>query len=58
MVGDDPERDLVGAQTAGLRGILVKTGRYQGGVRLPIHPDLVLESVAQLPEALDVQEKN
>ena len=54
MVGDDPELDLVGAQTAGLRGILVKTGRYQDGVRLPIHPDLVLESVAQLPEALDI----
>ena len=54
MVGDDPELDLVGARTAGLRGILVKTGRYQDGVSLPIYPDLVLESVAQLPEALDV----
>ena len=54
MVGDDPELDLVGAQATGLRGILVKTGRYQDGVRLPIHPDLLLESVAQLPEALDV----
>ncbi len=54
MVGDDPELDLMGARTAGLRGILVKTGRYQDGVSLPIHPDLVLESVAQLPEALDI----
>lgn len=54
MVGDDPELDLVGARTMGLRGILVKTGRYQDGGRLPICPDVVLESVAQLPEALDV----
>ncbi len=54
MVGDDPELDVGGAQAAGLRGILVKTGRYRPGAESPTRPDLVLESVAQLPEALDV----
>lgn len=53
MIGDDPELDVGGAQAAGLRGILVKTGRYRPGVPLPTRPDLVLESMAQLPEALN-----
>jgi HAD superfamily hydrolase (TIGR01458 family) len=54
MVGDDPELDIRGAQGAGLRGILVETGRYRPGAASPLRPDLVLESVAQLPEALDI----
>lgn len=54
MVGDDPELDIGGAQAAGLRGILVQTGRYRPGAELSTQPDLVLESVAQLPEALGV----
>ena len=52
MVGDDPELDIVGARAAGLRGILVETGRYQPGTDLPTRPDLILGSVARLPEAL------
>lgn len=52
MVGDDPELDIGGALAAGLRGILVETGRYRPGAELPTRPDLVLESVARLPEAL------
>jgi len=54
MVGDDPELDVGGAQAAGLRGILVETGRYKRGTESPFRPDLVLESVAQLPEALGI----
>jgi HAD superfamily hydrolase (TIGR01458 family) len=53
MVGDDAEADVAGAQAAGLIGIHVRTGKY--------HPedesreaDLVLDSVAGLPEALGV----
>jgi HAD superfamily hydrolase (TIGR01458 family) len=51
MVGDDPEADVAGAQEAGLKGVQVKTGKYDaagtgGGA------DLVLESFAGLPEAL------
>ncbi len=54
MVGDDPELDIRGAQAAGLRAILVETGRYLPGNEPSTRPDLVLESVAQLPEALGV----
>jgi HAD superfamily hydrolase (TIGR01458 family) len=54
MVGDDPELDVGGAQAAGLRGILVETGRYRPGAESAFRPDLVLESVAQLPEALGI----
>jgi phospholysine phosphohistidine inorganic pyrophosphate phosphatase len=54
MVGDDPELDIGGARAAGLRGILVETGRYRPGAKLPARPDFILESVARLPEALDV----
>jgi HAD superfamily hydrolase (TIGR01458 family) len=53
MVGDDPELDIYGAQAAGLRSILVETGRHRPGAEPPFRPDLVLSSVAQLPEALD-----
>ncbi len=54
MVGDDPELDVAGAQAADLRGILVETGRHQPETESPLRPDLVLESVAQLPEALGI----
>ncbi|MDQ3428359.1 MAG: TIGR01458 family HAD-type hydrolase [Actinomycetota bacterium] len=54
MVGDDPDLDIGGAQAAGLSGILVETGRYRPGAQLPTRPDLVLESVARLPEALGI----
>ena len=49
MVGDDAEADVAGAQSAGLTGILVKTGKYRRGAEGA--PDL-LQSVAELPEAL------
>jgi HAD superfamily hydrolase (TIGR01458 family) len=55
MVGDDPELDIRGAQIAGLRGILVETGRYRPGAKSPFRADLTLRSVAQLPEALDTR---
>ncbi|MDP9477559.1 MAG: HAD-IA family hydrolase, partial [Actinomycetota bacterium] len=54
MVGDDPELDVAGAQAAGLCSILVETGRHRPGTASPLRPDVVLESVAQLPEALDI----
>jgi HAD superfamily hydrolase (TIGR01458 family) len=53
MVGDDIETDVAGAQRAGLRGVQVKTGKYRAGVSMRrAEPDLVLDSVAGLPEAL------
>ena len=54
MVGDDAELDIGGAQAAGLRGLLVETGRYRPGAELPTRPDLIIESVARLPEALGI----
>jgi HAD superfamily hydrolase (TIGR01458 family) len=50
MVGDDIVTDVSGAQQAGLRGALVKTGKFRltdlsGDVR----PDIVLDSIADLP---------
>lgn len=50
MIGDDVRADIGGAQAAGLRGALVKTGKFRpedlaGDVR----PDAVLDSVADLP---------
>src|SRR3712207_5356153 len=50
MVGDDAEADVAGAQAAGLHGILVKTGKYHPEAEG--EPDLLLDSVASLPEAL------
>ena len=51
MIGDDIRGDVEGAQKAGLRGALVKTGKFQPqDLRGPIHPDAVLDSVADLPD--------
>jgi HAD superfamily hydrolase (TIGR01458 family) len=56
MVGDDPHADVAGAQKAGLRGVQVKTGKYRAGISMPgAEPDLVLSSIAELPEALGIQ---
>jgi HAD superfamily hydrolase (TIGR01458 family) len=52
MVGDDAEADVAGAQAAGLRGIQVRTGKYRPETER--RPDLALDSVAALPEALGV----
>lgn len=56
MVGDDAHADVVGGQKAGLLGIQVKTGKYRVGMEIPeAEPDLVLDSIASLPEALGIQ---
>jgi HAD superfamily hydrolase (TIGR01458 family) len=52
MVGDDAETDVAGAQAAGLRGVQVKTGKYRPGAEG--EPDLLLDSIAGLPEALGI----
>jgi len=55
MIGDDIISDVGGAQDAGLRGILVKTGKYREEVtnRSPVNPDLVIDSIAQLPHLFE-----
>ena len=54
MVGDDLENDVHAAQQAGLRGVLVCTGKH--GVDSPllarVHLDAILPSIADLPRWL------
>lgn len=50
MVGDDVVGDVDGAQRAGLRGVLVRTGKFRpDDLERGIEPDAVLSSVADLP---------
>lgn len=51
MIGDDIRGDVGGAQAAGLKGALVRTGKFQkSDLGSDIVPDVVLESFASLPE--------
>ncbi len=50
MVGDDLEVDIEGAQAAGLKGALVKTGKFRpADLEATVRPGAVLDSVAELP---------
>jgi HAD superfamily hydrolase (TIGR01458 family) len=51
MVGDDLENDVHAAQQAGLRGVLVCTGKHGPDSPLleRIHPDAILPSIVALP---------
>lgn len=51
VVGDDLEADVGGGQRAGLRGVLVRTGKFRQEdlARSAIRPDAVIDSVADLP---------
>ncbi len=55
MVGDDIENDIGAAQQAGLRGVLVCTGKHRADSPLleRIHPDAILPSIADLPGWLE-----
>jgi phospholysine phosphohistidine inorganic pyrophosphate phosphatase len=56
MVGDDAETDVAGSQKAGLLGVQVQTGKYLPGDRMGTtgEPDAEIESIARLPEILDL----
>jgi HAD superfamily hydrolase (TIGR01458 family) len=50
MIGDDIRADIGGAQEAGLSGLLVRTGKFRpDDLRQDIKPDLVIDSIAELP---------
>lgn len=55
MIGDDIEDDIRGAQRFGMRTALVRTGKFRPDAveTSGIVPDVVLSSVAQLPEWLE-----
>lgn len=54
MVGDDIENDVLGGQAAGLRGILVRTGKYRAEALATAsgEPDAVIDSFVDLPDLL------
>ncbi len=54
MVGDDAEADVAGARRAGLKGVQVRTGKWRPEAE-EWGADLVLKSVAGLPEALGIR---
>lgn len=57
MVGDDIENDIGGGQSAGLEGVLVKTGKYRVDItsRSTVKPRSVIDSFADLPALLQSQ---
>jgi HAD superfamily hydrolase (TIGR01458 family) len=59
MVGDDLESDVAGGQQAGLHTVLVRTGKFREDAlsRARIAPDVVLDSLADLPAFLEDIEK-
>lgn len=57
MVGDDLESDVLAAQHAGLRGVLVRTGKYHAdalAAALPDHPDRVVDDFGAVPDLLGI----
>lgn len=54
MIGDDIESDIGGAQRAGMKGVLVRTGKYRQELvaRSPVKPDLIIASIADLTKQL------
>jgi HAD superfamily hydrolase (TIGR01458 family) len=53
MIGDDIEADIGGAIAAGLRGILVRTGKYREDTLAAseVRPTEILDSIADVPSA-------
>jgi HAD superfamily hydrolase (TIGR01458 family) len=55
MVGDDVEADIEGAKAAGLRGVLVRTGKFREAALAAAdpQPDGVVGSIADVPAFLE-----
>ncbi len=52
VVGDDIEADVLGGMRVGMMGILVRTGKFREEDLKKGKPDLVVGSIADLPEVL------
>jgi len=54
VIGDDPESDVQGAINAGIKGILVKTGKgqYFESTKSDIEPFLVIDSFSSILDLL------
>ena len=55
MVGDDLDGDIVGGQAAGMRTVLVRTGKFRPDdlEHTRVSPDGIVSSIAQLPDWLE-----
>jgi len=55
MIGDDIDSDIGGAQQIGIKGILVRTGKFREAYTAssPIKPDAIIDSIADLPNLLE-----
>jgi HAD superfamily hydrolase (TIGR01458 family) len=55
MVGDDIGSDVIGAQEAGVSGVLVRTGKFRPTdlASQPVAPDYVIDDIGQLPELFE-----
>jgi HAD superfamily hydrolase (TIGR01458 family) len=55
MVGDDIEADIAGAQAYGMKTVLVRTGKFRPDAveRSRVRPDVIVSSIAQLPDWLE-----
>ncbi len=55
MIGDDIEADVLGAQASGIRGVLVRTGKFrEADLAHPKgRPDHVVDSVVDVPALLE-----
>lgn len=51
MVGDDIEADIVGAHEAGIRTVLLRSGKFREAdlARSSVRPDVILDSITELP---------
>jgi len=57
MVGDDVEADIGGAKQIGMRGVLVRTGKFRPAALEDAdpQPDAVLDSIAELPAWMEAE---
>ncbi|HEX5468966.1 MAG TPA: TIGR01458 family HAD-type hydrolase [Gaiellaceae bacterium] len=55
MVGDDVEADIGGAKAVGMRGVLVRTGKFRPAALrdAEVEPDAVVDSIVDLPAFLN-----
>ncbi|ABE49114.1 TIGR01458 family HAD-type hydrolase [Methylobacillus flagellatus] len=58
MIGDDVDSDIGGAQKAGIRGVLVRTGKFREEylASSSVTPDLIIDSIADLPALLGLRD--
>lgn len=56
MIGDDIDNDVLAAQSLGIHGVLVRTGKYSDRAQrdAPGEPDIVVDSFADVPDLFGV----